>query len=182
MHHAASDMCQSDLFTLVNCLKALQLDAVHPSWQRESMIRCALFMLLQKTRSSNKNNRAHKWQIMAVCGSMRWTVAAKVPSCWGDHTFFCYSSKKYTELCSKVGNYLRWEADFPKGVRTPIFTLENPLLGADPACLHPCSPASSGEALALWHSGPFCHHKYSLRRPLGLVKLTLFSLNDARAV
>lgn len=28
---AASDMCQSDLFTLVNCLKAPQLDAVHPS-------------------------------------------------------------------------------------------------------------------------------------------------------
>lgn len=78
---AASDMCQSDLFTLVNCLKALQLDAVHPSWQRESMIRCALFMLLQKTRSSNKKNTAHKLLNEAVLGSMRWMVVAKVQIC-----------------------------------------------------------------------------------------------------
>lgn len=78
--------------------------------------------------------------IMAVCGSMRRTVAAKVQTCFGDHTFFCYSSKKYTELCSRVGNYLKWEADFPRGARTTMLTLENPLLGADPACLHSCSP------------------------------------------
>lgn len=39
LYTAVSDMCQSDLFTLVNCLKALLLDAVHPSWQQETMIR-----------------------------------------------------------------------------------------------------------------------------------------------
>lgn len=45
---AASDMCQSDLFTLVNCLKALSPDAVLPSWQQETMIRWPLFVLLEK--------------------------------------------------------------------------------------------------------------------------------------
>lgn len=49
----ASGMCQSDLFTLVNCLKALPLDAVHPPWQQETMIRWPLFVLLEKTHSSD---------------------------------------------------------------------------------------------------------------------------------
>lgn len=65
---AASDMCQSDLFTLVNCLKALHLDAVHPSWQRETMIRWSLFALLEKTHSSDGENKAVQSSlIVPVC-------------------------------------------------------------------------------------------------------------------
>lgn len=72
---AASDMCQSDLFTLVNCLKALPLDAVHPSWQQETMIRWSLFVLLEKTHSSEGEqctaqlaNYACLWiQAMDIC-------------------------------------------------------------------------------------------------------------------
>lgn len=72
---AASDMCQSDLFTLVNCLKALPPDAALPSWQQETMIRWPLFVLLEKTHSSDREqgraelaNYACLWiQTMDIC-------------------------------------------------------------------------------------------------------------------
>lgn len=74
--HTTADMCQSDLFTLVNCLKALPLDAVHPSWQQETMIRWSLFVLLEKTHTVQRENKAlHSSLIMPLCEFKQWTSA-----------------------------------------------------------------------------------------------------------
>lgn len=125
---AASDMCQSHLFALLKCLKALQLGAAQRRRQG-TVISHALLRLLQESHSSDEMGFAY-W--------IGWLLLEQRQAEARGH--------RPTPGNSFIRQFCVAKLTFIEGVfpRTAALALQNPLLAADPACLYSCLSASSG--------------------------------------
>lgn len=155
------DMCQSHLLTLLNCLKALQLGAAAAAASGDHD-----YSRLVEVDAGNSQFRRDGFVNCDLLLEQRWAVPVyhlQIYSFVNFHSKVCI----YWTFFRQTGGARAAESITCRWPCLFVFLFVGILQGA---------------ALSLWARRPFCHHKYSLRSPLGLVKLTLSSLNDARTV